>query len=64
MSKSSDNNYKHEEATPMNSTGNIAKIDIHTWRKSVSFAGSNSPVMSRQELNQACRDRLVRTPTV
>ncbi|CAF3840962.1 unnamed protein product [Rotaria sordida] len=64
MSKSSDNNYKHEEATTANSTGNIAKTDIHTWRKSVSFAGSNSPVMSRQELNQACRDRLVRTPTV
>ncbi|CAF1051895.1 unnamed protein product [Rotaria sordida] len=61
---SKDNNYKHEEATTANSTGNIAKTDIHTWRKSVSFAGSNSPVMSRQELNQACRDRLVRTPTV
>ncbi|CAF1007426.1 unnamed protein product [Rotaria sp. Silwood1] len=64
MLKPSDNNNKQEETTTTNSTENTAKIDINTWRKCRSFVDPNSPLTIRRQLNQACRDRLVRTPTV
>ncbi|CAF2106394.1 unnamed protein product, partial [Rotaria magnacalcarata] len=37
--------------------------DIHAWRKSHSIKNKRTPGIFRQ-LSQACRDRLVRTPTV
>ncbi|CAM4878934.1 unnamed protein product [Rotaria socialis] len=37
--------------------------DIHAWRKSHSIKNKRTPGVFRQ-LSQACRDRLVRTPTV
>jgi 6-phosphofructo-2-kinase/fructose-2,6-biphosphatase 2 len=42
---------------------NTAKIDINAWRKRQSIAFLRNPLLHRR-MSRACRDRLVRTPTV
>ncbi|CAF3092452.1 unnamed protein product [Rotaria socialis] len=49
--------------TMASSQEQTAKVDIYAWRKRPSYTYQRHPLLSRR-ISQACRDRLVRTPTV
>ncbi|CAF4268511.1 unnamed protein product [Rotaria magnacalcarata] len=53
-----------EEPTTTDDTEDASKFDLNYWRKRRSFLDPDNPIMNRRRLSQACRDRLVRTPTI
>ncbi|CAF0870983.1 unnamed protein product [Adineta steineri] len=60
-----DDVYDEEPPKTMHMTDpNAAKIEINAWRKRQSLAFHRNPLRLRRRMSQACRDRLVRTPTV
>ncbi|CAM4893646.1 unnamed protein product [Rotaria socialis] len=64
MSIPSDNDDMLEEPTTTDDTEDASKFDLNYWRKRRSFLDPDNPIMNRRRLSQACRDRLVRTPTI
>ncbi|CAF1199506.1 unnamed protein product [Rotaria sordida] len=60
-----DNNVFDEELqqNTITSQEHAAKNDIHAWRRHRSYTYQRNPLLFRR-MSQACRDRLVRTPTV
>ncbi|CAF4116713.1 unnamed protein product [Rotaria magnacalcarata] len=52
-----------QKDTMTSSEKQTAKVDVYAWRKRPSYTYQRHPLLSRR-ISQACRDRLVRTPTV
>lgn len=57
------NNERSQKTLTSATENNMANQDINAWRKRRSIAFQRQPMMFRR-MSRACRDRLVRTPTV